>query len=200
MTGRARPGAVVGFGAFVAVGVAVFVISYAHAQAPGGGGTAAETALVTRGHTLFETGCSSCHGVDGQGTDQGPSLVGVGAASADFQLRTGRMPLAVTGKQAVRKPPAYDDAQIKALVAYVASLGPGPAIPDVDVARADTAAGGELYRANCAACHNAAGTGGALSYGHNAPSLLEATPVEVVEAMRTGPGQMPVFGPYSPSA
>ena len=104
------------------------------------------------------------------------------------------MPLAVVGAQAVRKPPAYDQEQIAALVAYVASLGPGPAIPVVDVAGADVVNGGELFRANCAACHNAAGTGGALSYGHNAPSLLESTPVEVVEAMRTGPGQMPVFG------
>ncbi len=123
-----------------------------------------------------------------------PSFVGVGAAAADFQLRTGRMPLAVIGEQAVRKPPAYSDDEIEALVAYVASLGPGPAIPAVDVATADVVHGGDLFRANCAACHNAAGVGGALSYGHHAPSLLQATPTEVVEAMRTGPGQMPVFG------
>jgi len=175
----------------VTAAVLVFVMSYAHAQASG---STSDAALVAAGHALFETGCSSCHGTDGHGTDDGPSLVGVGAASADFQLRTGRMPLAVVGQQAVRKPPAYSDAQIKALVAYVASLGSGPAIPDVDVAAADVVTGGELYRANCAACHNAAGTGGALSYGHSAPSLLDATRVEVVEAMRTGPGQMPVFG------
>jgi len=194
VTGRLRPGAF-GFGALVALAAVAFAISYAHAQDAGGGARARDPALVERGRVLFQTGCTSCHGVEGQGTDQGPSLVGVGAAAADFQLRTGRMPLAVSGKQAVRKPPAYDDAQIDALVAYVASLGPGPAVPDVDVGQADVVTGGQLYRANCAACHNAAGTGGALSYGHNAPSLLQATPVEVVEAMRTGPGQMPVFGP-----
>jgi ubiquinol-cytochrome c reductase cytochrome c subunit len=192
MTVRARWFEATGLGTCVAAAALVFVVSYAHAQT--GSGDAGDTALVAAGHALFETGCSSCHGTNGQGTDDGPSLVGVGAASADFQLRTGRMPLAVVGQQAVRKPPAYSDDQITALVAYVASLGSGPAIPEVDVAAADPVQGGELFRSNCAACHNAAGTGGALSYGHSAPSLLDATPVEVVEAMRTGPGQMPVFG------
>ncbi len=179
-----------GAAACLALGAVVFLISAAHAQDSSG----ADADLVAAGQALFQTGCSSCHGTDGHGTDDAPTLVGVGAAAADFQLRTGRMPAAVVGEQTVRKPPAYDDAQIQALVAFVASLGPGPAIPEVDVAAAGSVTGGELYRANCAACHNAAGTGGALSYGHRAPSLLEATPVEVVEAMRTGPGQMPVFG------
>ena len=50
-----------------------------------------------------------------------------------------------------------------------------------------------LFRANCAPCHQSAGSGGALSYGQNAPDLHQATAVQVVEAMRIGPGQMPVF-------
>ena len=182
-----------GVGACVAVGVLAFVASFATAQSATNDG-ADNAELVAAGRALYQTGCSSCHGEDATGSDQVPSLVGVGAAAADFQLRTGRMPLAVIGEQAVRKPPAYSDDEIKALVAYVASLGPGPAIPTVDVATADVVQGGDLFRANCAACHNAAGVGGALSYGHHAPSLLSATPTEVVEAMRTGPGQMPVFG------
>jgi ubiquinol-cytochrome c reductase cytochrome c subunit len=188
MTPSVRRTTVAGIGACFAVGLVVFVVSYAQAQGSG------DDALVAQGRELFQTGCSSCHGPAGRGTDQGPDLVGVGAAAADFQLGTGRMPLAVPGAQAVRKPPAYSDDEIEALVAFVASLGPGPAIPVVGVDNADLVNGGELFRANCAACHNAAGTGGALSYGHSAPSLLDATPVEVVEAMRTGPGQMPVFG------
>jgi ubiquinol-cytochrome c reductase cytochrome c subunit len=188
MTPSVRRPPVVGLGACLVLGLVVFLVSYAQAQGSGDAG------LVATGRELFLTGCSTCHGTDGEGTAQGPDLVGVGAAAADFQLRTGRMPLAVPGEQAVRKPPAYGDEEIEALVAYVASLGPGPAIPVVDVDGADVVNGGELFRANCAACHNAAGTGGALSYGHSAPSLLDATPVEVVEAMRTGPGQMPVFG------
>jgi ubiquinol-cytochrome c reductase cytochrome c subunit len=186
MTPSVRRPTVAGFGACLAIGLVVFVVSYAQAQG--------DEALVTTGRELFQTGCSSCHGPSGQGTEQGPDLTDVGAAAADFQLRTGRMPLAVPGEQAVRKPKAYGNDEIEALVAFVASLGNGPAVPVVDVDNADEVNGGELFRANCAACHNAAGTGGALSYGHSAPPLLDATPVEVVEAMRTGPGQMPVFG------
>ena len=81
------------------------------------------------------------------------------------------------------------------LVAYVASLGPGPPIPDVNSPPGNLQEGGQLYLDNCAACHSAAGNGGALSVGRDAPTLHGATPVEVGEAMRTGPGNMPVFGP-----
>ena len=158
------------------------------AQAP-------EGTLLERGRDLFVASCASCHGADGRGTSTGPSLMGVGAAAADFQLSTGRMPLAAPGAQAVRKPPVFRGEARRALVAYVASLGPGPPIPSVNPAEGDLARGGELFRLNCAACHGFAGRGGALSYGRHAPPLTEATPVEVGEAIRTGPGQMPVFGP-----
>jgi ubiquinol-cytochrome c reductase cytochrome c subunit len=80
-------------------------------------------------------------------------------------------------------------------VAYVASLGDGPELPDVDVEGADLANGGLIYRANCQACHSASGSGGALSYGRAAPGLADATPTQVGAAVRIGPGQMPVFGP-----
>jgi ubiquinol-cytochrome c reductase cytochrome c subunit len=95
--------------------------------------------------------------------------------------------------QPSRKEPAYSQPDIDALVAYVASLGGGPPIPDVDLVGANVAQGGVLYRANCQACHQAAGAGGALSYGRSAPPLKAATAQQVVEAMRIGPGEMPVF-------
>lgn len=151
-------------------------------------------ARVSRGHELFLTSCSSCHGADGAGTGQGPTLVGVGAAAADFQLTTGRMPLANPKGQPVRKPRAFTRREIDALVAYVASIGPGPPIPRVDVHQGNLSEGGTLFRLNCAACHSSAGVGGALSYGSDAPSLHAATPTQIAEAIRTGPGQMPVFG------
>ena len=147
---------------------------------------------VAAGEVLYEVGCVSCHGEAGVGGDRGPVLIDAGAASAHFYLTSGRMPQAGEG-QARRKEPAYSPAQIEALVAYVASLGDGPEIPDVDLEAADLQEGGELYRTNCAACHQAAGAGGALSYGNNAPTLVPATPVQLVEAMLVGPGQMPVF-------
>ena len=156
-----------------------------------------DPALVAAGEELYEGGCVSCHLVGGVGGDRGPTIIDAGAASAHFYLTTGRMPLASEG-QAERKDPAYSAEEIAALVAYVASLGEGPDIPDVDLAAADLQEGGELYRLNCAACHQAAGAGGALSYGNNAPTLVPATPVQVVEAMLIGPGQMPVFEQLGP--
>jgi ubiquinol-cytochrome c reductase cytochrome c subunit len=193
-----RRGSVVVVGLTLLGAAALMAVQQAQAStaAPRPAQTQTDDALVEEGRQLYLTGCVSCHGADGEGTDQAPTLVGVGAAAADFYLTTGRMPAAYPqGYQATRKEPAYDQAQIDALVAYVASLGDGPPIPEVDLADADRARGGVLFRANCAACHQAAANGGALSYGKNAPSLHEATPTQVVEAMRIGPGEMPVFDP-----
>ena len=151
---------------------------------------------VEQGRSLFAEGCSSCHGLNAQGTQVGPSLIGVGAAAVDFQVGTGRMPLAHQGAQAVRKTPQYTDAERAALAAYVASLAPGPEIPSasmVDASNADLGRGGQLFRTNCAQCHNFAGRGGALSNGKYAPSLMNATPTEIFEAMLTGPQNMPNF-------
>jgi len=151
---------------------------------------------ILNGKKLFLEGCSSCHGIAAQGTDNGPTLIGVGAAAVHFQVATGRMPLANPGAQAPQKTRDYSETEIAAMASYIASLAPGPAIPtaeDLDWADADTAEGGELFRANCSQCHQAAGRGGALSEGKYAPNLMDATPQEVYEAMLTGPQNMPVF-------
>src|SRR5262249_44514393 len=115
---------------------------------------------------------------------------------ADFMLRTGRMPLAVSpSPQPPAKAPAYNDTEIRQLVAYVGSLGVGPPIPVVDLARGDVRSGSQLFLANCAACHNSAAVGGAISDGRYAPSLQETPPQQIAEAPRVGPGEMPRFGP-----
>ncbi len=146
------------------------------------------------GRALYLAHCQTCHGPDGQGTAAGPTLVGVGAASADFALRTGRMPFAgPTGSQPVRKPPAFDETSIQSLVAYVASLGSGPAIPSPLVDPAQISSGQRLFVENCAPCHGVTANGGAVGGGALAPPLDRATAVEVAEAMIIGPGQMPVF-------
>ena len=157
---------------------------------------AASQTQIEEGKQLFLQGCSSCHGLAAQGASDGPSLIGVGAAAVDFQVSTGRMPLAGPGIQAMRKPPVYNEEQIAALAAYVASLGAGPAIPtvdDVNTDKADLALGGELFRTNCAQCHSVSGKGGALSEGRYAPSLMNADAKTIYEAMITGPQAMPVF-------
>jgi ubiquinol-cytochrome c reductase cytochrome c subunit len=161
----------------------------------------ADDELLAQGAELYETGCSSCHGPEGEGVTapdgsvRGPTLVNAGEAGAYYYLATGRMPLANSEEQPTRKRPVYDDDEIDALVAFVGSLGDGPEIPDVDTDGADLGVGGEIFRANCQACHGASGAGGALSYGRAAPRLHKATATEVGSAVRVGPGQMPVFGP-----
>jgi ubiquinol-cytochrome c reductase cytochrome c subunit len=143
--------------------------------------------------TLFLQDCATCHGADAKGTARGPSLQGEGRASVDFMLTTGRMPLPHPDSISRRHSPKYDAATINALEDYVATIAPGgPGIPSVDPARGDLAGGGEVYRAQCAACHQWSGDGGAL-LRRESPALGAATPVQVAEAVRTGPGQMPVF-------
>jgi len=157
--------------------------------------TTASAATVDEGEKLFQANCATCHGMNLQGTSEAPSLLGVGAASVDFQVGTGRMPLAQSGPQAEEKPVQFTDEQVKALAAYVASLGTGPAIPDAQYLQGDgdASAGAELFRINCAMCHNVAGAGGALTEGKFAPSLKGVEAVHVYEAMETGPQNMPVF-------
>jgi ubiquinol-cytochrome c reductase cytochrome c subunit len=145
---------------------------------------------------LYLRDCAFCHGSRGEGTGVAPPLAGVGAMAADFWLSTGRMPVARPIDDPPPRPPAYDRRQIGQLVEYVASLGPGPPIPPVDPAAGNLAEGSELYEVNCAACHSSAGIGAALTQGLEAPSILTATPVQIVEAIRLGgTGNMPVFGP-----
>jgi ubiquinol-cytochrome c reductase cytochrome c subunit len=146
-----------------------------------------------RGRELYLTGCQSCHGIDARGIPgTAPSLHGVGAASADFYLSTGRMPLDEPKSQPDRTEPAYDRRSLDDLIAYVGSLG-GPSIPQVDVARASVSDGQRLFTENCAACHQVVGRGGVMA-GAFVPTLLEATPRQVFEAARTGPYVMPRFG------
>lgn len=151
-------------------------------------------AVIEEGQKLFAANCSTCHGQQAQGTANGPSLVGVGSASVDFQVGTGRMPMQKSGPQAEAKPVQFTDEQTKALAAYVASLAPGPAIPSQSqLEDGDVSNGGQLFRINCAMCHNVAGAGGALTEGKYAPELKGVAAVHVYEAMLTGPQNMPVF-------
>ncbi|NIJ03541.1 cytochrome bc1 complex diheme cytochrome c subunit [Frigoribacterium faeni] len=157
--------------------------------------SAASQQSIDEGQKLFASNCATCHGLAADGTGEGPSLIGVGAASVDFQVGTGRMPMAANGPQAEEKPTQFTDDQVYDLAAYVASLAPGPAIPDDEYLQADgdTTNGAELFRINCAMCHNVAGAGGALTEGKYAPALDGVSSAHIYEAMLTGPQNMPVF-------
>lgn len=152
--------------------------------------------LRAKGQALFAEGCASCHAVDGTGVrHRGPRLVGVGAAAVDFYVSTGRMPLERPGIEPRRSPPAYDPDDVDALVAYVTSFGPGgPAIPRVVPAQGDLALGRRLFADNCSGCHQIMAKGGAAP-GFYAPSLDDASPTQIGEAIRVGPYLMPRFSP-----
>ncbi len=165
---------------------------------------------VAKGRELFVVSCAFCHGQNGEGvltqngTQYGPPLTDVGAAAVDFQVGTGRMPLAQPGAQAERKPPVFDEEEIAQLAAFVDSLGTGPAIPTpedyelpadwTDEERdAAIARGGQIFLTNCTACHNFDGQGGAMPRGGQAPTLRGVSPKHIYEALLTGPQSMPTF-------
>ena len=164
---------------------------------------------VAKGRELFLVGCAFCHGQNGEGVKTqngnqiGPSLVGVGAAAVDFQVGTGRMPVAQPGAQVPRKQPVYSDEEVAQLAAYVASLGPGPSIPTADdysieglsdAEREEAITrGGQIFLTNCTACHNFEGSGGAMPRGGYAPKIRGVEPKYIYEAMLTGPQAMDNF-------
>jgi ubiquinol-cytochrome c reductase cytochrome c subunit len=166
---------------------------------------AGDAALIAQGQELYNNACITCHGANLQGVeDRGPSLIGVGDAAAYFQVSTGRMPLARQEAQAERKPPRQEfdpatpegQANLDALGAFIQANGGGPTRPDAEGAALrgpDPARGGELFRLNCASCHNFTGRGGALSSGKYAPDLDPATETDIYTAMLTGPQNMPKF-------
>jgi ubiquinol-cytochrome c reductase cytochrome c subunit len=194
---RRRP--VAGYAALL-LGLVVVGLLYGVLARAGGSAQAAPTTAqqdIANGQALFEATCSSCHGLDAQGTTQAPSLIGAGAAAVYFQMSTGRMPAKEVGAENGRGPVVFTEREIRDIAEYIQSLGGGPEIPtpaQVSTVGADTAIGSQLFSANCAQCHGFAGDGGALTYGKYAPALTQATPTQIYTAMLTGPEAMPVFG------
>jgi ubiquinol-cytochrome c reductase cytochrome c subunit len=159
------------------------------------------SAAAQQGQALFNNSCITCHGLNAEGVqDRGPSLIGVGSAAVEFQVGTGRMPLARQEAQAEEKPPLFNQDQTAQIAQYIQELGGGPQIPGGALTDNLTdnpdalARGGELFRVNCTSCHGFGGAGGALSSGKYAPSLYNATQRQIYAAMLTGPQNMPVFG------
>jgi ubiquinol-cytochrome c reductase cytochrome c subunit len=171
---------------------------------------AAPPGQVQRGEHLYGQYCVACHGASGSGIYKprqigggparsqtqrpglGPSLRGVGAEAADFYLRTGYMPLEHVGLQPRRSRVQLSDSEIRALVAYVASLGSGPPVPTPHPERGTLGRGMHLFQDNCAGCHQIVAQGGYLT-GAVAPPLVQATTTQIAEAVRIGPNVMPRF-------
>jgi ubiquinol-cytochrome c reductase cytochrome c subunit len=193
--GRRSPwaaAALIGIGLLITGGV------YAGASAAVAAGTDTSVATeltVEDGKKLFQANCATCHGLDLEGSSTGPSLYGVGELAVEFQVATGRMPLQATAPQAPQKPAQFTEEQTLAMAAYVQSMAPGPTFPDEEIldGEGDVARGAELFRVNCAMCHNVAAAGGALTEGKYAPALTGTSALHMYAAMVTGPQNMPVF-------
>jgi ubiquinol-cytochrome c reductase cytochrome c subunit len=156
-----------------------------------------DAVAVREGQTVYNTTCITCHGANLEGVQgRGPSLIGVGEAAVYFQTETGRMPLAQQGAQADEKPRKLTTDEISKVMAFIQSRGGGPTLPaerGEQLRGTDPARGGELFRLNCASCHNFTGRGGALSSGKSAPALDDSTELEMYAAMVSGPESMPKF-------
>ncbi|MGL4256112.1 MAG: cytochrome bc1 complex diheme cytochrome c subunit [Microbacterium sp.] len=194
--GRRSPwaaAALIGIGLLITGGV--YAGASAAVAATTAESTVASASTVEDGERLFQANCATCHGLDVQGTNDGPSLYGVGELAVHFQMSTGRMPLQMQGPQAPQKPAQFTEEQIAAVGAYIQSIAPGPTYPEPEVldGEGNASEGGELFRINCAMCHNVAGAGGALTEGKYAPALYETSPLNMYAAMVTGPQNMPVF-------
>jgi ubiquinol-cytochrome c reductase cytochrome c subunit len=192
-TGRRSPLASV---ALLVIGLLATGGAYALFTTSASAETASQvTSMVSDGQKLFAANCASCHGLAAQGSSVAPTLIGVGAASVDFQVGTGRMPGAASGPQGEKKPVQFTGAQVAELASYIASLAPGPPIPSSEylTGKGNVSTGAQLFRVNCAMCHNVAGAGGALTQGKYAPNLHGVTAQHIYEAMVTGPQSMPVF-------
>jgi quinol---cytochrome-c reductase cytochrome c subunit len=175
------------YGLLLAVAVQIL---WSFRPAPGRALTTQEAA----GQALYEASCSTCHGLQAEGSGSGPSLQGVGPAAVDFMLGTGRMPLANPAAQPIRQPPRFDAQEIAAIVAYVTAIAPGgPGIPRVDPRAGDLPPGAELFLNSCSGCHGAGAIGDSVGGGQIAPSLYASSATQIGEAVRIGPGVMPKF-------
>jgi ubiquinol-cytochrome c reductase cytochrome c subunit len=157
---------------------------------------AAETteAAPELGAQLYQRDCAFCHGADGRGTSRGQRLTDVGPAEAHYAITTGRMPIDAAGDERRRREVRYKPEEVDALIAHMRRfLAFEPEIPEVDIEKGTLSEGGEVFLAECAACHQWSGAGGAL-LGREAPGLRESSPTQIASAVRIGPPGMPSYG------
>jgi ubiquinol-cytochrome c reductase cytochrome c subunit len=134
------------------------------------------------GAAVFASNCAVCHGPNGGGASVGPSL----RADAFDYIVAQKVELGGQGM-----PPfnvLFSPDEIKTVSTFVAQE-----IADPQARLATIAEGGVIFRLYCAGCHGAAGRGGAIGRGRNAPSYANRPAANALAAMLRGPFDMPVF-------
>ncbi len=189
---------------FAGIAVLALLLVPATSGASGGAGVRAQTTsssgdLQAQGRGIYLQSCAACHGPDPNGPSEYssvPSLKDVGGAAAvDWAVRTGRMPFqSTTGPAIARGKSHFTEQEVHALSAYVGQAVGDTLIPEVNAGKGDVARGQRLYGQACAACHGMSGAGSALGGENIAPTMLGVSALDVAEAIKTGPGQMPPGG------
>ena len=156
----------------------------------------ASALTVEDGKKLFQANCATCHGLDLQGTADGPSLYGVGELAVEFQVATGRMPMAMQGPQAPQKPvqftagPDRRDGRLRADARLPARPSP---TRRSSTARATSRAApsSSASTARCATTSQRPAVRSPRASTHR--RCTRRAPLHMYAAMVTGPQNMPVF-------
>ncbi len=192
---------------FAGIAVLALLLVAASSGAGGAGGVRAQTSGGTssqqdqlkQGRDLYLQSCASCHGPDPNGPSEYPTVPSLkdvgGAAAVDWAVRTGRMPYQSTkGPAIARGKSRFTDQETRALAAYVGRSVGDTLIPQVDANKGTVEEGRAIYSQACAACHGMNGAGSALGGENIAPTMLGVSQLDIAEAIKIGPGQMPPGG------
>ena len=144
--------------------------------------TASPSSAPNSGAGIFAANCAACHGPHGGGAAVGPSLR---ADAFDYIV-------AQKVEQGGQGMPPFSGllspGDIATVSTYVAQQ-----IADPQARLGTVAEGGVIYRLYCGGCHGAAGRGGSIGRGRNAPSYANRPAANALAAMQRGPFNMPVF-------
>lgn len=154
------------------------------------------------GAALYARYCQLCHAPDGSGyaADEAPSLVSrtfletASDAFIDNGIRFGRPGTAMAAYGKVRGGP-LDDAQIRAITAFLRAKGPRARVLPEPGGRGNAGRGAALYARECQQCHGTPQAPGKAPKLYNAELLAAASPAFLRHAIVHGrpPTRMPAF-------